>query len=59
MHKSIFCIVLIDFVHTTYNKIGGATYMSKSKDVKNDKKNNTKGTKNSNPKQDTNTMEGK
>lgn len=46
-------------MHTTYNKIGGATYMSKSKDVKNDKKNNTKGTKNSNPKQDTNTMEGK
>lgn len=45
--------------NTNFNKIGGAIYMSKSKDTKNDKNNNNKGTKKSNPKQDTNTMEGK
>ena len=33
--------------------------MAKSKDIKNDKKNNSKGSKKSNPKQDTNTVEGK
>ena len=33
--------------------------MSKSKDIKNEKKNNSKGSKKGNPKQDTNTVEGK
>ena len=53
------CILLKIYVNNITNKIGGAIIMSKSKDTKNDKKNNAKGSKKSNPQQDTNTVEGK
>lgn len=53
------CIIFILYVHTNFNIRMEVLIMSKSKDIKSEKKNNSKGSKKSNPKQDTNAVEGK
>ena len=53
------CIIFILYVHTNFNIRMEVLIMSKSKDIKSEKKNNSKGSKKSNPMQDSNAVEGK